>query len=202
MSSRIPTLPEVLESLQQRRQNEADLNVANVFFNHAMQYLVKGDARCWWCTPETTDIATETLHLFSLAQRSPEVNELIQASEQQLTKCTACISAYYDAKVRLRKRYNAMYSPAAVDVFFETLGRWDAQRLARALEQTSVRDSAAGSIVLYDVCRVEDNLLFHPQVAAGTNKYIREALAAGGNLNLRQPAAARVLYSGIFWRRA
>ncbi|KAJ1930546.1 hypothetical protein FBU59_006964, partial [Linderina macrospora] len=129
MANSIPTLPEVLESLQRRRQNETDLGIANVFFNNAM-------------------------------------------------------IAYYGAKVRLRKRYDAMYSPAAVDVFFKTLEDWDAQRLVKSLAGTSIRDGAAGSIVLYDVCRVEDNLLFHPEVAAATCKYTREALTANVELNM------------------
>jgi hypothetical protein len=61
------------------------------------------DQFCWWCTTETTSIAAELLHIFSLANSS-STEYFKSVCQKQLQRCFACVLNYHQIKVTLRQR--------------------------------------------------------------------------------------------------
>ncbi|KAJ2345290.1 hypothetical protein GGH91_002580, partial [Coemansia sp. RSA 2671] len=57
--------------------------------------------------------------------------------------------------------------------------QWDANRIARSLCQAMAGDSASGLIVLFEALCSATNLLYYPEVAAATVKYITSRIDAG-----------------------
>ncbi|KAJ1998258.1 DEAD-box type RNA helicase, partial [Coemansia thaxteri] len=134
------TLAELQDLLRRKRQNFHDNGVAQEFLQKSMSFFVDGKEKCWWCVPEKRAVATDMLHIFSIQDQTPPVVNYKGALAEQLTRCTSCISAYYDSKAELRVYYSQIYSPELVNDFMLDIELWDASRIVKSLGRALTSD--------------------------------------------------------------
>ncbi|KAJ2734626.1 DEAD-box type RNA helicase [Coemansia sp. BCRC 34962] len=175
----VPTLAELQALVRLRRQNAHDEDIALDFLMKSTRLFVTRKEKCWWCLPEKRPIATEMLHIFSIEEQTSRIVDYKKALAEQLTRCTSCIGYYYESKAELRVRYLQIYSAGLVDNFFLAIEQWDANRIAQSLCRAMAGDSASGLIVLFEALCSANNLLYYPDVAAATVKYITSRIDAG-----------------------
>lgn len=178
----IPTLADMQVLLQRKRQLATD-EITLEFLKKGMLFFVDGKEKCWWCSADKRVISTELLVIFSF-EESPKVKEFKVALADQLTRCTSCISAYYEAKSNLRQQYSKLYESGRVNAFFGGIEAWDVSRILRSFSHISSIDTASGRIVLYEALRSSEYLLYFPDIVTAVDGYIKKCLSSGDILNM------------------
>ncbi|KAJ1723536.1 DEAD-box type RNA helicase, partial [Coemansia erecta] len=176
--STIPTLERLQQLLKDTRNKPGDGRALELFLTAGLEYFVQGNAKCWWCTPETRPAATEMFILFSLEQNKA-ITDYKNALTHQLLSCTSCIKAYYRSKSEVIERYKRYYDPERVALFSKTVEEWDTNRMAEALTRFTEpgnRSHYSGRSVLLEALYDSRTLLVHKTVAEATSKYIRSKL--------------------------
>ncbi|KAJ2903732.1 DEAD-box type RNA helicase, partial [Coemansia aciculifera] len=178
-----PALVHVQTLLRRKHQSPHDNDVLQQFLVEGMEFLVGGNEKCWWCTPAKRPIATELLHILSFQDQTSKVVSFKTALAEQLTRCTSCIACYYESKMELREHLKKVYMPENVEAFFLGIEQWDTGRIMQSLGRSMIGDSATGLIVLFDVLCSAANLLYYPDVAKATTKFIVSRIDSGSPPN-------------------
>ncbi|KAJ2741272.1 DEAD-box type RNA helicase, partial [Coemansia sp. BCRC 34301] len=179
-----PVLAQLQVLLRRKRQHPHNDDVMQEFLMKGMSFFVEGKEKCWWCVPAKRRIATDMLHILSMKKQTTQVGSYKAALAEQLSRCTACIGSYYESKTGLREHYTQIFAREAVNDFFLGVEQWDAWRITQSFGRAMVGDGAPGLIVLFETLCSAANLLYYPEVAEATFRYITSRLDSGSTPNI------------------